>query len=179
MSLSLCLVDNTSLIISKNIIELRDALGLSQKDFALLAHISTSTLVNIESGKKSFRLKSLDGIINFSTVEMEELSKVDFQPPENLRETLTKIYKSEPDVYVILSREPSIPYCIKYKMLSTNFLDTPKETNEIKSFFSKQGWNFKGNSLHTALKRLPLLIKIAAHPKKEATNLYSSIKKSK
>jgi len=86
---------------------------------------------------------------------------------------LTQKYKSVPAIHVLLSQEPSIPYCIKYKMLPTNFLNTPKETNEIKRFFSDMGWNFKGNSLHTALKRMPLLIKINPHPKKDGTNLYS------
>jgi transcriptional regulator with XRE-family HTH domain len=166
-------MDNTSLIISANIIEIRDALGLSQKDFALLAHISTSTLVNIESGRKSFRIKSLDGIINFTTIKLEDLSKRNFVPPKNLREMLTQKYKAEPAVYVLLNQEPSIPYCIKYKMLSTNFLNTPKETNQIKRFFSDMGWDFKANSLHTALKRMPLLIKISPHPEKNGTNLYS------
>ncbi|MDB5006043.1 MAG: hypothetical protein JWP45_436 [Mucilaginibacter sp.] len=166
-------MDNTSLIISANIIETRDALGLSQKDFALLAHISTSTLVNIESGRKSFRIKSLDGVINFTTIKLEDLSKRNFVPPKNLREMLTQKYKAEPAVYVLLNQEPSIPYCIKYKMLPTNFLNIPKETNQIKRFFSDMGWDFKANSLHTALKRMPLLIKISPHPEKNGTNLYS------
>jgi len=166
-------MDNTSLVISANVIEIRDALGLSQKDFALLAHISSSTLVNIESGRKSFRIKSLDGIINFTTIKLEDLSKSNFSPPNNFREILTKKYKSAPAIHVLLSQEPSIPYCIKYKMLPTNFLNTPKETNEIKHFFWDLGWNFKGNSLHTALKRMPLLIKITPHPEKNGTNWYS------
>ncbi|PAW95416.1 hypothetical protein CKK33_18685 [Mucilaginibacter sp. MD40] len=166
-------MDKSSLIISANIIEIRDALGLSQKDFALLAHLSTSTLVNIESGKKSFRIKSLDGIINFTTIKLEDLSKSNFAPPNNLREILTKKYKAVTSVYVLLRQEPSIPYCIKYKMLPTNFLNTPKETNEVKRFFLDMGWNFKANSLHTALKRMSHLIKISPHPEKNGTNLYS------
>ncbi|GAA3989623.1 helix-turn-helix domain-containing protein [Mucilaginibacter dorajii] len=169
-------MDNTSLIISTNVIELRDALGLSQKDFALLAHISPSTLVNIESGRKSFRIKSLDGIINFTTIKLEDLSKRNFAPPKNLREILTQKYKAVPAIHVILSREPSIPYCIKYKMLPTNFLNTPRETNEIKRFFSDIGWNFKSNSLHTALKRMPKVIEIKRHETKGNTNFYQKRK---
>ncbi|MBD1366575.1 helix-turn-helix transcriptional regulator [Mucilaginibacter sp. ZT4R22] len=168
-------MDNTSLIISANVIELRDALGLSQKDFALLSLISTSTLVNIESGKKSFRIKSLDGIINFTTIKLEDLSKRNFVPSINLREILAQKYKSIPAIQVLLSQEPSIPYCIKYKMLPSGYLDIPRETSEIKSFFLELGWNFKANSLHTALKRMTLLIKISPHPKKSGTNLYSKI----
>jgi transcriptional regulator with XRE-family HTH domain len=173
LSLSICYMDDTSLIISANVIEVRDALGLSQKDFALLSHISTSTLVNIESGRKSFRIKSLDGIINFTTIKLEDLSKRNFVPPNNLREILTLKYKAVTSVYVLLSQEPSIPYCIKYKLLTSNFLNTSKETSEIKRFFSNMGWNFKANSLHTALKRMPHIININPHPKKIGTNLYS------
>jgi len=165
-------VDNTSLIISNNIIEVRDALGLSQKDFALLANISTSTLVNIESGRKSFRIKSLDGIINFTNLKLEDLSKANFVPQKNLRQLLRKKYRSETSIYVLLNQEPSIPYCIKYKMLPTGYLDVPRETNEIKVFFADLGFKFKGNSLHTALKRMPELIEIKKHKTKLNTNVY-------
>lgn len=165
-------MDETSQILSKNITELRDALGLSQKDFALLANISASTLANIESGKRSFRIKSLDGITNFTTIKLEDLSKRSFVPPKNLRETLNKLYNQRPVVHVLLNKEPSIPYCIKYRLLLTDFLNTPRETNEIRSFFLDKGWKFKGNSLHTALKRMPHLIKITPHPNKDGTNLY-------
>jgi len=58
-------------------------------------------------------------------------------------------------------------------MLSTNFLNTPKETNEIKRFFSDTGWEFKGNSISNALKRMPSLIEIRANPIKKNTNIYS------
>lgn len=174
--MSICFMDKSSIIISANVVEVRDALGLSQKDFALLSQISTSTLVNIESGRKSFRLKSLDGIVSFTTVKLAELSKISFVPPYNLREILSQKYKAVTSVYVLLSQEPSIPYCIKYKMLPTNFLNTPKETNEIKRFFLDMGWDFKANSLHTALKRMPHLIEISSHPEKKGTNLYSKKK---
>lgn len=169
-------MDYTSLTISNNIIEVRDALGLSQNDFAMLSNISVSTLVNIESGKKSFRIKTINGITEFTTIKLEQLSKVDFKPPKNFRETLTDKYKSVPSKYVLLSKEPTIPYCIKYKLLPTTFLNTPKETNDIKHFFTKMGWNFKANSIHTALKRMPLLIKIIPHQEKKGTNQYQKIK---
>lgn len=163
-------------IISTNIVELRDALGLSQKDFALLANISSPTLVNIESGKRTFKMSSLDGILNFTNIKLEDLTKLNFAPPRNFREKLAKRYKDEPSISVLINKEPSITYCIKYKMLQTDFLNTPKETNQIKHFFEKQGWVFKGNSIHTALKRMPDLIEIREHETKGNTNIY--IKKS-
>lgn len=172
--LSICEMDNSLSTLSANLIELRDALGLSQKNLALLANISRTTLGNIESGKSNFKMSSLDGILNFTGIKLEDLSKASFIPPKNLREKLADKYKSNPSVYVILTEEPSIPYCIKHKLLKTNFLDSQKETNQIIKFFKdKYGWVFKGNSLHAALKRMTNLIEIKAHPEKKATNLYA------
>jgi transcriptional regulator with XRE-family HTH domain len=165
-------MDNTISIISTNIIELRDAVGLSQKDFALLANISPPTLVNIESGKKTFKMSSLDGILSFTNIRLEDLTKVNFVPPKNLREKLAQKYKDDVSMFVLLSKQPSITYCIKYKLLQTDFLNIPKETNQIKQFFEKIGWVFKGNSIHTALKRMPDLIKIEPHPSKKGTSVY-------
>jgi len=169
-------MENISAIFSVNVIELRDALGLSQKDFALLVNISAPTLVNIESGKKSFKVSSIDGILDFTKISLQDLSKVNFMPPKNLREKLIQLYKDDISVSVILNKEPSISYCVKYKLLNTDFLDTPKETNQIRLFFEKIGWFFKGNSIHTTLKRMPDLIEIRKHETKGNTNIY--IKKS-
>lgn len=167
-------MDKTSVQISRNIVELRDALGLSQKDFSILANIASSTLINIESGKKSFKISTLNGIFVFTKIRLEELSKASFVPPKNLREKLTEKYKNEPSIYVILSKEPSIPYAIKYKLLKTDFLDQPKETRQIAKFFlDNYGWKYKGNSIHSTIRRLTHLIEINPHPSKGGTNLYS------
>ncbi|WP_257667468.1 helix-turn-helix domain-containing protein [Parapedobacter tibetensis] len=170
-------MDTSSKTISENVVELRDAIGLSQKDFALLAGISRATLVNIESGIKSIKVKSLDGIVGFTKVELEKLSKKGFKPSENLREKLLQRYKGNPAIYVILSGPPSIPHCIKYKVLRTGFLDTPKERGQIVKFISDNyGWKINGNSLTNALKNMPKFIKIEPHPDKGGTNLYSKKK---
>lgn len=124
-------MDNSIKIISHNIIELRDALGLSQNDFALLANISSSTLINIESGEKSFRLNTLNGILELTGMKLGDLSNPYFNPPKNFREKLIKKYKTVPSIFVILNQDPSIPYCIKYKLLNTDFLNEPREIREI------------------------------------------------
>lgn len=166
-------MDKSIFTIGNNVAELRDALGLSQKDFALLANISRTTLVNIESGKNNFKIGSLDGILNFVSMNLEELSVSTFHPPGELRETLTAKYKGNTEISVILAKEPSIPYCIKYKLLTTDFLDTPRETQQISKFINnKFGWVIKGNSLHSALKRIPELVQVLPHPTKKATNIY-------
>jgi len=160
-------------IISRNVIEVRDALGLSQKKFSELLNISTATLVNIESGNKSFRFKSLDEITNKIDIPLSDLSKESFKPPKNLREGLLKRYEKDPSVFVILNSSPSIAYVLKYKILNTTFLNEPKETNEIKKFLNKNGFVFKGNSLHQTMKRLPSLFQIAKHITKKNTFVYS------
>ena len=160
-------------IISENVSEIRDAIGLSQGDFALLTGISRATLVNIESGSKSIKVKSLDGIVNFTKIELDKLTKKGFKPSDNLREKLLKYYRKEPSIYVILSKEPSIPHGIKYKLLKTDFLDKPKETREIRKFFKDNyGWEFKGNSIHSSLRRLTDRVNIIPHPTKKNTNVY-------
>jgi len=160
-------------IISRNVIEVRDALGLSQKKFSELINISTPTLVNIESGKKSFRLKTLEEITNKIGISLSELSTENFKPSKSLRERLLKRYEKDPSIFVILSGNPSIAYVLKYKILNTTFLNEPRETNEIKRFLIKNGFLFKGNSLHQTMKRSPSLFQIKPHPEKKNTFLYS------
>ncbi|SEL89155.1 helix-turn-helix domain-containing protein [Parapedobacter koreensis] len=167
-------MDGSSKIIGENVAEIRDAIGLSQKDFASLAGISRATLVNIESGNKPIKVVSLDKIAGFSTIGLDKLSKRGFKPPDNLREKLLQLYKNSPEIYVILSGTPSIPYIIKYRVLKIDFLNTPKERGKIVKFVDDNyGWKITGNSLTNALKRMPDLIKIEPHPSKGGTNVYS------
>lgn len=171
-------MDTTDLvIIGTNVKELRDALGLSQHNFSLIIGISRTTLAGTEVGNIQFISNSIKKILQFTGLDMEMLESKDFVPPENIREKLTERYKHVPSIYVILSGEPTIAYGIKYKLLKTDFLDTPKETKEIKRFFDEMGWKFKGNSLHTALKRMPELIDVLPHPTKKRTNVYVRRKK--
>ncbi len=159
-------------VVSKSIRELRDSLGLSLKGFSELGDISPATLVNIESGKKSFRLKSLERISQITNISLQELFKENFSPSKNLREKLIKKYENDHEISVILNATPTLQYSIKQKVLTTNFLTKPKEINEIKIFLSERGFEYKGNSIHTALKRMPDLIKIEPHPIKKGTFIY-------
>lgn len=160
-------------IISKNIIKLRDSLGISLKGFSELGNISPATLVNIESGEKSFRLKSLEKINEVTGVSLQELLGENFSPSKNLREKLIKKYAKNTEISVILNAPPTLQYSIKHKVLSTDFLISPKEINDIKIFLAEKGISHKGNSIHTALKRMPDLIKIEPHPSKKGTFVYS------
>lgn len=161
--------------IGKNIKSLRESLGLSQLKFANLIEISRASLINIESGKKGYNLNLLDKILLFSNYKLEELSKEFFLIPNDFRENLASRYKDDPATYTILNGKPTIVYAIKYKLLNSNFLDEPKEINEIKHFFKSFGWEFNGSSIQNALKRMPTLILIQAHEKKKNTNVYSNM----
>lgn len=167
-------MDSSSQIIGENVAEIRDAIGLSQKDFASLAGISRATLTNIESRNKPIKVVSLDKITGFTTIGLDKLSKRGFKPPANLREKLLQLYKNSPEIYVTLSGTPSIPYIIKYRVLKTDLLNTPKERRQIVTFVEDNyEWKISGNSLTTALKRMPRLIKTEPHPTKGGTNVYS------
>jgi transcriptional regulator with XRE-family HTH domain len=146
-----------------NIIELRDATGLSQYSFALLCNFSRTTLTNIENGKALPSLTILNKISNFTTIGLEKLAKRDYIPPINLREKLLKKYSNDPSKYVILNNTSSVPYIIKYKILNTNFLDTFKE---------KYHWDINPNTLTTNLKRINNLLIIEPNPNKKIGNVY-------
>ena len=91
-----------------------------------------------------------------------------------MKEKLIEIHKKDkPDLINLLSKKPLIVYAIKYELLETDFIQSPKEINEIKNFFQeKYGWDFIGSSISNALKRMPELIEIKSHVSKKNTNVY-------
>lgn len=160
-------------IIGRNVKTLREGLGLSQMKFAILVGLSRASLVNIESGKNGYNLNLLDNILEFSNYKLEDITKQNFEMPENIREILADHYKESLDLHATLTEKPTIVYAIHHKLLKSSFLDRPREINEIKIFFEKTGWSFKGTSIQNALKRLPQLIIIDKHKFKENTFVYS------
>jgi len=159
-------------IIGKNVKDLRLALGLSQLKFANITSLSKQTIINIESGKKDYSLGLIDKISNFTGYSLSELSSERFTPEQDIREKLLKKYQTNAS-FTILNAQPEIVYAIKYKLLKSDHLQTPKETNEIKNFFlEKYGWDFIGSSISNALKRMPELIEIKPHVSKKNTNVY-------
>ncbi|WP_158994157.1 helix-turn-helix domain-containing protein [Mucilaginibacter sp. L196] len=163
-------------IIGKNVKSLRLSLGLSQLSFSILTGLSKPTIVNIESEKKGYNLNLLDKIIEFSDYSLSDLSSKDFILNTNIREELIEKYRSKrPEYYNILTQTPEIVYAIKNKLLVYDFIETPREIREIKKFFEKYGWNYKGTSISNALKRMPKLIQIKRHETKGNTNVYSKI----
>jgi len=162
-------------IVGKNIKAIRESIGLSQKDFSILTEVSRASLIKIEAGSTGYRLNLLDKIIHFTKFSLSELSRMNFSVPDNYREKLIKIYRENPNVEVILSQQPTLVYCIKYSLLTSKFLNSPKEIREITKFFAEKGWSFGGNSIQIALKRMTNVIEIEKHPTKGNTNIYSKI----
>lgn len=158
-------------IIGENVKSIRKLLNLSQLEFSIITGLSKPSIINIESGNTGYNLDLLEKIISFSTYPLSELSKRGFIPAINLREDLIEKYKKNP-IYNILNKQPSIVYAIKYKLLTSEFLNQFRETNEIKKYFEKLGWQFHGPSITNALTRMPSLIECKKHDSKINTNLY-------
>jgi transcriptional regulator with XRE-family HTH domain len=162
-------------IIGKNVRSIRLALGLSLLNFSILTRVSKASIVNIESGRTGYNLNLLDDIILFSRQSLSDLSDETYRPADNLRDELINKYKNNPEFLSILSQRPEIVYAVKYKLLKSDFIDKPKEINEIKIFFEQFGWIYLGTSISNTLKRLPKNIHISKHPLKKNTNLYTKM----
>lgn len=163
----------TKEILSNNITELINATGLSDEDFALLCEISRGTLSNIKNAKTTGTVATLNKIVAFVNISIEKFSNINFTPPSDLRERLQKRNKNEINKYVLLTKVPSIPYILKFKILNTPFLNDFRERKEIVKYIKDiYGWEINPNTLSTGLKRMPTLIIIKENPNKEIGNLY-------
>lgn len=166
------MAEHSTLIIAKNIKKLREALGLSQKDFSILSSISRASLIKIEEGNSKYNIDLLNRILSFTNFELAEISKSNFKLSDGYRDKLIKTYFNDITKRIILENQPTLVFCVKNYLLKTNFLDKPKEIREITSFFKLKSWYFSGNSIQIALKRMPDLIEITKHEIKGNTNVY-------
>lgn len=159
-------------IIGENIKALREASGLSQQDFSHLVEISRRSIANIEAGNGGNNLDLLDRMSTFFNVKISDILKKEINVPLNFREYLISYHKNNEPLFILLSKQPNISYAIKYKLLRSNFLDTPREVNEIRSFFEQCGWKYLGTSISNALRREGTNILIRVHDVKKSTNVY-------
>jgi transcriptional regulator with XRE-family HTH domain len=162
-------------IIGENIKALREASGLSQQDFSHLVEISRRSIANIEAGNGGNNLDLLDRISTFFNVKISDILNKGINVPLNFRENLLSYHKNSEPLLILLSKQPNITYAIKYKLLKSDFLDTPKEVNEIKWFFEQCGWKYLGTSISNGLKREKEKILISEHNLKKNTNVYSKL----
>ena len=160
-------------IVGRNVREIREASGLSQIKFAMLTGLSRASIVNIESGDKGYNINLLSKIAAFSTYKIEQISKSDFKVPNNLREILANYHKADLSNFATLNETPTLVYAIKYRLLESSFLDSPREISEVKLFFEQFGWHYLGTSIQNALKRMPEKISIETHALKKQTFTYA------
>lgn len=160
-------------ILHPNIIEVRDATGLSQEHFSLLCEFSRTTLTNIENGKSLPSVTTLNKISQFTTVGIDKLAKRSYIPPLDLREKLQKKYAGDLSKSVLLEGTPSVPYILKYRLLRTNFLNEFRVRKEILEYIEKKyGWSVNPNTLTTNLKRMEELLVIKPNPEHNKGYVY-------
>lgn len=167
------MAQNKLIIISENVKNLREAIGLSQHDFSLIIGLSKRSIANIESGEHDFKIKILYKILSFFNLDFENISNDKLKITDDLREITIKEHKKiNTDKIEILSKRPTIVYAIKYKLLKSDFLNDPREINEIRTLFKKWGWVYPSSSITNALMRMPQQIQIRKHESKGNTNIY-------
>ena len=160
-------------IIGNNVRKIRSALGLSLLNFSILCELSKASIVNIETGKSGYNLNLLDNIVNFTKCSLSDLSDENFSPKSDLRDELLEKYKKNDAFYALLNQKPNLSHTIEHKLLSSDFLDTPKEIREIKDYLIDFGLVYNRASISIALKRERDKIKIEPHPIKKGTFVYS------
>lgn len=159
-------------IIGTNVKLLREALGLSQVDFSHLVEVSPGTITNLEYGRASNSLSTLEKILVFFDIELNDLLYEEISISSDFRECFIKEHKTNKELLNLLHKRPTIVYAVKFNLLKSKFLDKPREIGEVKAYFENFGWSFLGTSISNALKRMPDVIEIKKHTTKLNTNLY-------
>lgn len=159
-------------IIGRNVKALREAIGLSQHDFALVTDLSKRTIANIEAGNIK-RTEVIDVILVFFNLKMLTIGKEDYKVPENFRDSNIRYHKKINSTAIeILIKKPTIVYAIKFKLLNNRFFETPREIWEIRNFFQNYDWDYNSSGITNALQRMPELVEVQTHANKKNTNLY-------
>lgn len=158
----------------KNIKLLREAAGLSQHDLSILTEISKRTIANIESGNLA-GVGKLNTLTEFLNANLSDLQEEHFVAPTNFRKALQNFHKgNNPLAVTILNHPPSIVWAIKWHLIPSKYLETPREIGEIRSFFEKEKWSYLATSISTALSRMQDEVLVVKHPEKKGTFLYTS-----
>ncbi|RZK01458.1 MAG: XRE family transcriptional regulator [Flavobacterium sp.] len=140
-------------ILGKNVKALREAVGLSQHDFSALLEISKRSLASIELGSTNTTLDLISNISSFFGLSIDELTNTELKIKNKFRDTIIEFHSGNNKYLAILNKRPNLTFAINYELLKSNFLEKPREVNEVKSFLAKLGWNYLGTSISNALKR--------------------------
>jgi transcriptional regulator with XRE-family HTH domain len=100
--------EHSTLIIAKNVKLIREALGLSQKDFAILSSISRASLIKMEAGNSNYNIKLLHSILSFAQFDLAEISKSNFKIFDGYRDKLIKMYFKDLSKRIILENQPTL-----------------------------------------------------------------------
>lgn len=140
-------------ILGENLRASREALPLTREQLADMLQISVGSIVSLEGGLRSttFRIQNL--ILDFFGYTFDKVGYEKLEIPFNFREIIIERHSGNKAFSVLLTKVPTIPFAIQYKLLKGNFLDSPKETQQIKKFFDDLGWVWEGTAIATALSR--------------------------
>lgn len=160
---------------------IRKELGLTQIELAKGASVSKGTINAIESGNKGCQLENLLAVGYFFGMELEEIA-TPTAPPQNalqLRDNIISFHKKHNSKeYKILNKKPRIVNALRHKILSTDFLDTPKEVKDILDYCKTEyDWVYKSSSMSNALKALIKEGKIKMIPSPTKTGINEYVKK--
>lgn len=158
-------------IIGQNIRALRLELGLSVKKYSELTGVSPTTIVNVEQGHKGLKIETVEKLIRYSDLTIEQVSSKSFVVPSNLRENLFEKFQDDLEKRRFFLYSPKILDAINKKLINSKFFQSFKEINQIVTFFESFGWEVRGTSLQNELKKHPQ-VSIEPHPTKKNTNVY-------
>lgn len=161
--------------IRQNIRRIRLALNLSVKKYSELTSISPTTIVNVEQGHKGLKIETIEKLIGYSNLTIEQVSSKRFAVPINFRESLFEKFKDNVEKRRFFLYSPKILDAINEKLIDSDFFQSFKEINQIVTFFESFGWEVRGTSLQNELKKHPKVLMVE-HPTKKNTNLYRAKK---
>jgi len=158
----------------KNILNLIDASGLTENQFAEMMNLSIRKWRYIKKGRVDLKLSDIEKIGNFFYVSVSQLSGTNFKVRNDLRHFLLEKYKNNTEYRAHLEKKPSLIFAIKYVLLSYRGFLEPMEVKDIQLYFKSLNWEFKSSSISNALIRLREEIDIQPHPSKTKTFTYNA-----
>ncbi|TYR36704.1 helix-turn-helix transcriptional regulator [Sphingobacterium phlebotomi] len=156
----------------KNLRAIRKSLNLSIKRFSELTGVSRATIVNVEQGHTGLKIKTMERLISFTNFTVERVSSPKFKIPTDIQTQLFLIHKNDLAKREYFMKRPKILDAVDKGLIDSDYFKSPREINEIVSYFADMGWKILGTSLQNELKKHPN-VQVDPHPTKKNTNVYS------